>query len=176
MGSFYAGVGTFLTWSHIDVPVGRVLQFQAPVAGAALDKAAAGTTLDRLVLQRLVDVPELVDILALPFLVGALERYPERQAVLQPMIMAALRRHFLHMRPIIKKRRAEEREYANAVAELAEDDPQLKELIDQGGDPIQAVWAMIFAPPPGAQGAPGGEPAANGQGSTEPAPDAQPAA
>ncbi len=87
------GVGLIVTGR--DPGVGMALQFEAPIAGDKLDAMVQGTPLDRVV-QPLARAGkagrEAGSILALPFLVGLIERRPElypvlREPLLRPLVV-----------------------------------------------------------------------------------------
>jgi hypothetical protein len=87
-------LGLGLAMSGRDPGVGMALQFEAPIAGDKLDAAIQGTVVDRVV-QPLARAGEaakdLGSVLALPFLVGLIERRPElypvlREPVLRPLV------------------------------------------------------------------------------------------
>ena len=87
------GVGLIVTGR--DPGVGIALQFEAPIAGDKLDAMIQGTPLDR-VAQPLARAGkagrEAGSILALPFLVGLIERRPElypvlREPLLRPLVV-----------------------------------------------------------------------------------------
>lgn len=75
------------------VPLARVLELQAPVAGALLDKEVRGTALDR-VLQPFARMAEKADtlgaIVGLPLMVTAVSVKPELYGVLQEPMLDAL--------------------------------------------------------------------------------------
>ena len=85
------GVGLIVTGR--DPGVGMALQFEAPLAGDKLDAAIEGTPVDR-VLQPFARAgaagKELGAVLALPFLVGLIERRPELYAVLKEPLLRPL--------------------------------------------------------------------------------------
>ena len=87
------GVGLCVTGR--DPGVGMALQFEAPIAGEALDRMVQGTPLDRIAqpLARIAGAgKEAGSVLALPFLVGLIERRPElypvlKEPLLRPMVV-----------------------------------------------------------------------------------------
>ena len=85
------GVGLIVTGR--DPGVGMALQFEAPLAGDKLDQAIEGTPVDR-VLQPFARAgaagKELGAVLALPFLVGLIERRPELYPVLKEPLLRPL--------------------------------------------------------------------------------------
>lgn len=141
----WGGLGAGLEKTGIDVPVGRCMKFQAPMAGAILDEWWARTWFDRIVLQRIAprmdDTEKLGALLLLPVLVAVAERSPEGQAF-GPLLGQVIQANLVHMAPVVKKQRADAKKLADAMRDL---DMGLPE----GVDPIQAIADMIFAPPPG---------------------------
>lgn len=143
----YGGLGTALVQTGRDVPVGRVLQFQAPLAGARFDELIANTWLDSLIqpLVRGADKVEgLGSLILFPLLIGAYERNPSIAPVAEGILRQVVRSTLVEMAPILKKRDAEDRKAARAMADLSE----VMDLGDlpKGTDPIDAVLAAIFAP------------------------------
>lgn len=150
----WAGAGSVLIRTGRDVPVGRVMQFQAAVAGPAIDKLVAGRLVDRIILQRLVrsygDLEGVAAVLALPFIVGAWERKPEMAPVFEPMARAAIEANLVAMVPVMRKQKAQEAKLRKALDELKMEipaDPDTGEQVD----PVTAILASIFAPPPDAE-------------------------
>ena len=88
--SWLIGIGgTGLQLSGRDPAVGRALAFEAPVAGNKLDALIAGTMIDRLAqpLARAGKMgADLGSVLALPLLVGLIERQPHLYPVLEPVL------------------------------------------------------------------------------------------
>lgn len=143
-------LGMGLIRTGADVPVGRCLQFQAPAAGEILDKALAGTLVDRALIQpiaaRADDAEAVAALVGLPLLVFAFERASEElRPVLEPLLVEALRAHLAAMVPVMKKKQAKERELAKVV-----DDLRAEGLVPEGtadvDDAIQAMYGAIFQP------------------------------
>lgn len=141
----WSGVGTLLIRTQVDVPVGRTLQFQADIAGETLDRLIAHTFLDRLlqpIAKNVGAMEEIGSLIALPMLVGAIERNPEAAPMLEPMLRTAVMANLTQLAPLVKKKKAEEAKFAKAVKDL--------DLgLEPGADPVEAVLNAIFAPPPG---------------------------
>lgn len=130
--------GMALCRSGADIPVGNCLQFQAPIVGEILDQAVAGTVLDKL-LQPIAGggerLKKVTSVLAMPILVGALERSPGAAPVLEPLLRQAIREHLVAMAPVIKARQKAEEQYKKALVDLG---------MDAGDDPIDSVIDAIF--------------------------------
>lgn len=143
----YGGFGTALVQTGKDIPVGRVLQFQAPLAGARFDELIANTWLDSLIqpLVRGADKVEgLGSLILFPLLIGAYERNPSIAPVAEGILRQVVRSTLVEMAPILKKREAEDRKAAKAMADL--NDVMDFGDMPKGTDPIDAVLAAIFAP------------------------------
>lgn len=138
----YGLVGTGLERSGKDIPVGRVLQFQAPIAGNQLDKLIANTWIDRL-LQPLVSKADFMEtmgsVVAFPLLIGIYERQPESALVLEPIIRQVIMTNLEAMVPVLKEKQKNERKTAKAIADLNDTFG-----IDKDSDPVDAVLATIF--------------------------------
>ena len=123
-------------------PLGRCLQFQAPVAGEMLDEAVKGTFVDRAVLQSVVKARGRFDLLGAvlgpPMIVMAIERNPAQADVLIPILKSTIRSSLPLMVPAIKKVQQKEAAAAEAAAELFPDLPA-------GVDPVDEIVAMMFA-------------------------------
>jgi hypothetical protein len=143
--------GTGLQVSGRDPAVGRALAFEAPVAGLKLDQVIAGTMLDRLAqpIARAGKMgADLGAVLALPVLVGLIERRPELYPVLRPVLEPMVVEMFIEVQEA-GERAAKRLEAASKRA---------------GGQKIDvdALMAMLFQGIPPSDG--------EGEGATEPAP------
>ncbi len=135
--------GIALVKTGADIPVGNCLQFQAPVVGSIIDDAIAGTALDKLVQPLAANgekVKTISSVLALPVLVGVLERNPAAAPMLEPLLRMAIADHLVAMAPVIKEQKKREAEYQKAVQELGVD-------IEADGDPIEVILQSIFPAP-----------------------------
>jgi hypothetical protein len=140
----WGGVGTALVQTGADVPVGRVLQFEAPLAGKKIDELIAGTWLDT-VLQPFAKQADKIEglgaIVLFPLLVGAYERNQTIGPMVEPVLRQVVRATLTDMAPMLKKRQTDEKKAAAAIADLNDVFD-----IEPGEDPIQAILAAIFAP------------------------------
>jgi hypothetical protein len=127
------------------LPLGRCLQWQAPVAGEMIDDAIKGSIVDKVALQRIVRGRARFDLLGAvlgpPLLVFAIEQNPERAQSLMPLLASSIRHSLPLMVPAIKKMQKREAEVAEATALLFEDDPDYI----PGTDPVQHILQMMFA-------------------------------
>lgn len=84
------GVSTGLIMTNRDAPVGMAIGFEAPVAAEKLDAIIAGTMLDRLlqpIARAGAQAKDFGAVLALPILVGLIERRPYLYDPLKPLIV-----------------------------------------------------------------------------------------
>lgn len=142
----WGGLGTALIQTGADVPVGRVLQFQAPLAAKKLDEFLAGTWIDSLLqpLAKRADAVEGIGVLfAFPIAIAIYERNTELAPVMEPILRQVITATLIDMAPVLKKNAADTRKAAAAIADVTE-----AFEIPKGGDPIAYVLQSIFAPPP----------------------------
>ena len=141
----YGGIGTLAIRTGRHAPLGRCMQWQAPVAGEMLDDAIAGTFIDKVALQRIEKARGRYDLLGAvfgpPLLVLAIEQNPANAEILMPMLAASIRHSLPLMVPAIKKAKAREKAVAEATAELFADDPDYP----ADTDPVDYVLRMMFA-------------------------------
>ena len=142
LGDVWSGIGSLAIRSGNHAPLGRCLQFQAPVAGEMLDEAVRGSFIDKLVLQPVVKGRGRFDLLGAvmgpPLIVLAMERNPAQADSLMPMLRASIRSSLPLMVPAIKKVQEKEAKAAEAAAELFPD-------LAPGEDPVDAIIAMMFS-------------------------------
>jgi len=138
----WGGMGTMLIRSETDVAVGRVLQFQAPLAGNKIDELIANTWVDT-VLQPFVKQAEKVEglgaIVLFPLLVGAYERNPAIGPMIESILSEVVSETLTAMAPVIKKKQAKEKAAAKSLQGLNE-----ALNIPKDANPIDAVLASIF--------------------------------
>ena len=142
LSDVWSGVGSLAIRSGHHAPLGRCLQFQAPVAGEMLDEAVKGSIVDKVLLQPVVKARGRFDLLGAvigpPLIVLAIERNPAQADVLMPMLKSSIRASLPLMVPAIKKVQEKERKAAEAAAELFPD-------LAPGEDPADAIIAMMFS-------------------------------
>jgi hypothetical protein len=157
----WSGVGSLAVRNPSHVPLGRYMQFQAPVAGEMLDEAIAGTVVDKVALQPIVRARGKFDLIGAvfgpPALILAIERQPERAELLVPMLRSSIRNALPLMVPAIKRVQAKEAKTIQAAEDLFDDDPGYRQWVtDQttqgvkSPDPADYILSMIFtgwAPP-----------------------------
>lgn len=116
-------VGAGLIRTGVDIPVGRALQYQAPIAGEVLDRFLAGGWLDRVALQPLATRSDELELVAalfgFPLAIAAYERAPDEiRVVLEPVIVELVRLHISAMAPVLAKRRKREQELERTLDEM----------------------------------------------------------
>lgn len=137
--TIWTAAGAALVQTGADVPVGNCLQFQAPIVGGILDEAIKDTFVDVLIQpiagssKRLKAVSS---VLAMPVLVGVMERSPQTAVMLEPLLRQAIREHLVAMAPVVKARKKADAEYRKALDELG---------LEAGDDPVDTVMEAIWA-------------------------------
>ncbi len=142
LGYGWIGFGSYLVNKRIDPPVGRVLQLQAPLAGKTIDDIIAHTWIDR-ILQPIFAKSEQLEgfgaLIALPILVGLVERKPEMAPMVMGPLHDVLGQTLIDIAPLIRKKKTQQRSAARSI--------DLNEAFDipRGQDPIEAILAgFIF--------------------------------
>src|ERR1700674_472070 len=78
---------------NVDAPIGRALVFSAPATGAAVDELAAGTVVDRLVIQKFAGAAEKWEkvggVIAFPVLIAVISLNPALFNVLEDQLRSA---------------------------------------------------------------------------------------
>ena len=144
LADIWSGVGGLAIQTGTHAPLGRCLQWQAPVAGEMLDEAVAGSVIDKVALQRMVKGRQRFDLIGAvvgpPLLVLALERNPAAQETILPLLRSSNRRSLPLMVPAIKKVQERERKVAEATELLFADMPGF----EPGTDPVEVILSMMF--------------------------------
>lgn len=141
-GSLLWTLGATVAGRAGDVPVARVLGVQTPVAGQALDRALAGTMLDRIIQPLAADADkysELASLVSFPMVVAMYERNPSPP--LEALLDLLIRRNLLAMADAIKVSKREAEHMAEATAELA------SVGMEFGSDPVSEMKAWLFGVP-----------------------------
>ena len=137
----WSGIGGLAVRSGTNAPVGRCLQWQAPVAGEMLDEAVKGTVFDKILLQRIAKGRGRFDavgaVFGPPLIVLAIQRNPQNSELLFPLLKASIRNSLPLMVPAIKKVKAREEAAEEAARELFPD-------LLPGEDPVDAIMEMMF--------------------------------
>ena len=129
---------------------GRVVGFEAPIAGAIVDEAVAGTRLDRIAVQPLLAgqarLERVAPLVLAPLIATAIAARPEMWPVLSPVLKRMLRPQLPAMLAELRRAQAEEAEEAETIAAMIEIDPAFAELFGDGAvDPLDAMMAKLFA-------------------------------
>jgi hypothetical protein len=141
----WGSAGALAERTEVDIPVGRIMQFQAPVAGEKFDELIAGTWLDKIIqpfLGKGENGKEIAAILAFPLVVGLVERQPDNP-ILAGIGMQMLKTNIRAAAPYFKEQAKEAKQDVAAMADISE----IFEIPD-GEDPLTYIWQQIFAVPP----------------------------
>lgn len=135
-------VGGQLIGRKIDPPVGRVIQFQAPLAAQKIDQAIAYSWIDRLLqpIFRAFDSVEGMGALGLPILIGALERKPEWAPMLEQPIRELVGITIDEVVPIMRKAKTQRRTKVRSLGDISD----VFQDLPRGVDPVDAFMAFIF--------------------------------
>jgi hypothetical protein len=130
-----ATVGFGLVQSQRDIPVGRALQFEAPLAGKRFDAVIQGTLLDRII-QPFVRAEEgaesLGALILFPVLIGTYERNPALGPVIEPFLREAIETVAVEVAADLKAKNRKDKRTAQALADLsvAFDIPEGENVVD----------------------------------------------
>ena len=135
----------------VDAPVAACLVFEAPAAGDAIDKAIAGSFVDRLVVQKLAGASErweaLGSVLTLPVMVAMLSRFPQLFDALEDDLREAVEDIMIANVPAMRRKAERQRKAAAAFAELTSLDPVLAASGDPVGEILRGLLpAYVFDP------------------------------
>jgi hypothetical protein len=151
LSTVWGGIGQLLEKSGTSFPVGRTLQFQAPVAGSKLDELVRYSWVDNLLVQPLARSANKAEglgaLIAFPVLIGIIEKNPAIGPGLEPFLRQAVMSTLADMGPVLKKKKQDEKKLLASIKDLEEEFP---ELAQEGADPFAIIMNAIFAPPPGA--------------------------
>lgn len=140
----WGGIGQILERTQIDYPVGRVMQFQAPIAGEKFEELVMHTWLDAL-LQPLAQTADRAEgfgvVIGLPVLMALWERNPAASPVFESLMAEAVEASLYEMVPIMKEKNRKKRAAARVLSDLDELG------IPKGVDPVQFVLQQLTAPP-----------------------------
>lgn len=147
-------------------PTGRILKYEAPAAGVVLDRAIAGTAVDRYVVQPIWRSKDRWEepffLLAPPMLTFSIQSARMQQFALaqegrtveaqqlqgrinagMEMLAWTMRRSLVRLAPAIAEARAQEEAENEAIRDAF---PELAALYPEV-DPVQALLSDLFAPP-----------------------------
>lgn len=136
-----------------DVPVSRVLAFQAPFVGGVVDDAIKGTLIDKPLqpLARLYGHSSVLGgIVGTPIIVGMIERRPELHPVLVPVLHDLVDSMLIELAKGAKKEKQRQEKQRAALEELEGLLPpeMMQVLRDENMSPADALIEMIFADMP----------------------------
>lgn len=144
------------------LPVGKMMMFQAPVAGAVIEQQARGTVVDRIV-QPIARLAEnggaLGGLIGPPALTAVVCRYPALYPQVRPILAAAMREWVIVAGPQLRAMRLKEEKFQ---AEMAQFDAEYGVSLDALLDDVFAEFLAAMAAA-AAEGYGPGDPAANGQ-------------
>lgn len=148
IGDLVDGAGVLLTERNIDVPVGRLLQLEAPLLAPELDKAIAGHFVDRHLLQPAIRTEArwrvVGELLEAPILVLLAERVPEMRDIVYPRLHKNLRRQLPALVKRYKEMADEQAEVDEAVEELSQLSPDMARIFAGGVDPVDMLIRSLF--------------------------------
>jgi hypothetical protein len=128
----------------VDQPTGAAIMFEAGALGVAIDKAIAGTIVDK-PLQKGAAVAErfepLVPLITMPAMVFMLSRNPQMESVLEGELREALEDVLVQSLPLLKARAKRTRETVDALEELKIIDHDLADA----EDPIGSILRGFFS-------------------------------
>lgn len=150
-----SGVGSLLGMSGISPPTGMALKLEAGLLGPELDAAAAGTIVDKTLLQPLVKTKGRFDkvgpLVLFPVLVFAIDKNPSLAFPGSPaygMLRMSMGQMLPQLVVAMKRQAAEAEKMQQAARELAEMDPTFAEVFGSADDPIDALINAIFSTRP----------------------------
>ena len=142
--SGWAVMGGIVSRSPMHTALGRYLQWQAPATGNVLDKALAGTMVDRKLVQPAVrahdNLGAIGAILGPPLLIWSIERDPSKSSVLLPILRAQILASLPTMVDAMKRQKSRDDKVSKSIRELFPDLPE-------GADPVEEILAYLFNGP-----------------------------
>jgi hypothetical protein len=128
----------------VDPPTGAAIMFEAGALGVAIDRAIAGTIIDK-PLQKGAAISErfepLIPLITMPAMVFMLSRNAAMEPMIEGELREALEDVLVQSLPLLKQRAARTRQTVQALEELRIID---KDLADSE-DPIGAILRGFFA-------------------------------
>ncbi len=142
--SGWSTVGGLISRSPEHSALGRYLQWQAPATGSILDKAVAGTLIDRKLVQPAVRTHDslgaISSVIGTPLLIWSIERDPSKARTLMPILRAQILASLPTMVEAMKRQRTRDEKVAKSIRELYPDMPE-------GSDPVEEILAYLFSGP-----------------------------
>lgn len=147
-----SGIGSLLGMSGYSPPTGMALKLEAGLLGSELDSAAAGTIVDKALLQPLVKTKGRFDkvgpLVLFPVLVFAIDKNPNLAFPGSPaygMLRMSMGQILPQLVVAMKRQAAEAEKMQQAARELSEMDPMFAEVFGSAEDPIDALINAIFS-------------------------------
>lgn len=142
------GIGTLLGMSGVSPAGGMALKLEAPLLGPALDKAVAGTIVDKAVIQPLVKTKgkfdEVAPLVMFPALVAVLERSPAMLPQVYPFLRMAIVPMLDQLVVSMRKQALEEEKLRAAAAELSAMSPEFAAMFESGSEPVDAILEFVI--------------------------------
>lgn len=133
--------------NKVEPPTGAVIMFEAGALGDAIDKAVAGTFLDK-PLQSAAQVSDkfapLIPLATLPAMVFMCSRNPGMAEMLEGEMREAIEDVLVQSLPLLKKRAQRTQRTIDALAELKGLDDELA----SSDDPVGVILESFFVRPP----------------------------
>ena len=130
----------------VDPPTGAAIMFEAGALGVAIDRAIAGTVIDK-PLQKGAAVAErfepLVPLITMPAFIFMLSHNPSLEPVIEGELREALEDVLVQSLPLLRRRAERTEQTVNALAEMKKIDPSLAD----SDDPIAEILRSFFAHP-----------------------------
>ena len=130
----------------VDPPTGAAIMFEAGALGVAIDRAIAGTVIDK-PLQKGAAVAErfepLVPLITMPAMIFMLSHNPSLEPVIEGELREALEDVLVQSLPLLRRRAERTEQTVNALAEMKKIDPSLAD----SDDPIAEILRSFFAHP-----------------------------
>lgn len=149
--SGYQDLGHWLVNSRVDVPVGRLMQLEAPLAGATLDELLAQTFIDRAVLQPLVRqwdrIEAAMTVVVPPLMLAAMERSPKAAVGMSGIFEMLIAQLLESIVPALEKQQEKEADLEKSLNALGLTRIPHPEHPDQLLSPVQSLILTLMSPP-----------------------------
>ena len=129
----------------VEPPTGAAIMFEAGALGEAIDKAIAGTIIDK-PLQKAAGVSDrfepLVPLITMPAMIFLLSRNPAIEKHIEGELREALEDVLVQSLPLLRKRAARTKATVDALAELRALDPDIIRGVDPIGDLLRSFFTQ----------------------------------
>lgn len=154
--SAYDHTGNWLYQSRVDVPVGRLMQLEAPLAGKVLDDLLAHTFIDRAVLQPLVRQWDRIEagltVIVPPLLLAMMERNPAIAVAASAPFEMLIAQLLSTIVPALEEQKEKEGELEKSLVALGLTRLPHPEHPDQLLSPVQSLILTLMSPPGESEG------------------------